>query len=46
MLSLMKNEGFDVTDFSYPYGDRSVESGQLLFNHFKTLRNNLWKRSA
>lgn len=30
MLGLMKNKELDVTDFSYPYGDRSVESDQLL----------------
>ena len=46
MLTLMKNKGLDVTDFSYPYGDRSVESDQLLFNHFKTLRGTTYGNEA
>ncbi|WP_081623216.1 polysaccharide deacetylase family protein [Empedobacter brevis] len=38
MLDLMKKKGLKITDFSYPYGERNIESDTLLFEHFKMLR--------
>lgn len=38
MLDLMKKKGFHPTYFSYPYGDRNLESDQFLLKYFKTIR--------
>jgi peptidoglycan-N-acetylglucosamine deacetylase len=38
MIDLMKKNGFNPTDFSYPYGNRDNESDQLLLTKFQTIR--------
>lgn len=46
MLSLMKNDGFNVTNFSYPYGNRTEETDKLLFQHFNFLRGTTYGSEA
>ena len=46
MLDLMKQKGFNATDFSYPYGNRNVESDQLLLKYFKTIRGTTYGDEA
>ena len=46
MLTLMKNDGFNVTNFSYPYGNRTEETDKLLFQHFNFLRGTTYGSEA
>ena len=46
MLDLMKQNGFNTTEFSYPYGNRNVESDQLLLKYFKTIRGTTYGNEA
>ena len=46
MLTLMKNDGFNVTNFSYPYGNRTEETDKLLFSHFNFLRGTTYGSEA
>lgn len=46
MLTMMKNKGMNISDFSYPYGNRDERADQLLLNYFKTLRGTTYGNEA
>ena len=45
-LNDMRNDGFDISSFVYPYGERSVETDLTLFEYFLVLRGTTGEQIA